>query len=63
MSKDIPHYSVPRPYRLMVRSFTTSPARIRPATDGTNAILPGISLLWVHFLAVDVYKRQVKRKT
>ena len=27
------------------KSFTTSPARIRPATDGTNAIEPGVALL------------------
>ncbi len=30
------------------RSFTTSPARISPATDGTNAILPGIARRSVH---------------
>lgn len=30
------------------RSFTTSPAIISPTTDGTNATLPGISLLSVH---------------
>ena len=33
------------------RSLITSPARIRPATDGTNAMLPGMSLRSVHFLA------------
>ena len=33
------------------RSFTTSPAMISPATDGTNAVLPGISLLSVHLRA------------
>ena len=52
MSKDIRFYSSPRPYWLIVRSFTTSPARISPATDGTNAMLPGMSLLSVHFLSV-----------
>ena len=36
----------------LVRSFTTSPAMIRPTTDGTNAVEPGISLRSVHFLAV-----------
>ena len=30
------------------RSFTTSPAMISPATDGTNATLPGISRRSVH---------------
>lgn len=34
------------------RSFTTSPAMIRPATDGTKALLPGTCRLCVHFLAV-----------
>ena len=28
---------------ITVRSFTISPARISPATDGTNAMLPGIA--------------------
>lgn len=35
-----------------VRSFTISPAMISPATDGTNAVDPGMSLRSVHFLAV-----------
>ena len=30
----------------------TSPAMISPATDGTNALLPGISLRTVHVLSV-----------
>ena len=30
------------------KSFTTSPAMISPATDGTNAVLPGIALFSVH---------------
>ncbi len=29
-------------------SFTTSPAMISPTTDGTNAVLPGISRRSVH---------------
>jgi hypothetical protein len=37
---------------LSVRSFTTSPAMIKPATEGTNAVEPGMSLRSVHFLAV-----------
>ena len=35
-----------------VRSFITSPAMIRPATEGAKAVEPGMSLLSVHFLAV-----------
>ena len=31
------------------RSLTTSPARINPATEGTKAVEPGISLRTVHF--------------
>ena len=31
------------------RSLTTSPAMISPATEGTNAVEPGISLRTVHF--------------
>lgn len=34
------------------KSLTTSPARIRPTTEGTKAMEPGISLRCVHFLAV-----------
>ncbi len=30
------------------KSFTTSPAIISPTTDGTNAVLPGISRRSVH---------------
>jgi hypothetical protein len=29
-------------YLAEIKSLTTSPARIKPATDGTKAILPGI---------------------
>ena len=36
-----------------IKSLTTSPAIIRPTTDGTNAILPGTCRLCVHFLAVS----------
>ncbi len=35
-------------YYLLMRSFATSPAIISPATDGTNATLPGMSLRSVH---------------
>ena len=33
-------------------SFTTSPAMIRPATDGTKEILPGICRRMVHLRVV-----------
>ncbi len=35
----------------VVRSFTTSPAMINPATDGTYATLPGMSRRSVHLCA------------
>ena len=39
------HKTPPQPF---ARSFTTSPAMISPATDGTKAVLPGISRRSVH---------------
>lgn len=40
-------------YIYLIKSLITSPAMIRPATDGTNAVLPGTCLRWVHFLSVS----------
>lgn len=37
----------------LIKSFITSPAIISPTTGGTNALLPGICLLTVHFLFVS----------
>ena len=39
-------------HHLPVMSLIISPAMIKPTTEGTNAVDPGISLLSVHFLAV-----------
>ena len=38
-------------FSTVVRSFTTSPAMINPATDGTYATLPGMSRRSVHLCA------------
>ena len=35
-------------FHAFARSLTTSPAMIRPATDGTKAVLPGMSRRSVH---------------
>ena len=45
-----------------VRSLMTSPARISPATDGTNAILPGISRRSVHLWTVPGGQTQCDRQ-
>ena len=45
-----------------IRSFTTSPARISPNTEGTNALLPGTCLRWVHFRAVPGGQMQCVRQ-
>ncbi len=43
--------SVVSNYLSNARSLITSPARISPATEGTKAVLPGISLRSVHLCA------------
>ena len=45
-------YSLIRYNQQAVRSLMISPAMISPTTDGTKAVDPGISRLWVHFLTV-----------
>jgi len=39
----------------------TSPAMIRPATEGTNAVEPGISRRTVHFLVPGGMKMAVQK--
>ena len=45
-----------------IRSFTTSPARISPTTEGTKALLPGTCRRWVHFRAVPGGQMQCVRQ-
>lgn len=47
---------------LFVKSFITSPAMIRPATEGTKAVLPGISLRSVQYRLVPGGQMQWARQ-
>ncbi len=46
-----PNYCTDLTITSLVRSLMTSPAMIRPTTEGTNAVLPGISRRSVHLWA------------
>ena len=46
-----PNYCSDLTITSLVRSLMTSPAMIRPTTEGTNAVLPGISRRSVHLWA------------